>query len=300
MFLLLSAQENPAHPRRLPDASDKCRLQCVRLPRTQDVRGVVLLPHSHVLRQDTIARHTRRNLTAAYDAAHDCSHLGAAMAHEPTHHAAATTPESLRHICAPSKEGRWLRVDKLRTRKSPSSRAPAKYACPPHDVRTREASPYARITHIVGLRSRWLGNDDATSPCILASAIPAARVPPRSTCALLNTVHPHHSLAGHSVHRPELGSDDILRTRAPLRTLLRGPTLALSSYAGYHPRMRVPASHGHPRRRHGRNWTPQPYCGPSRSSAASTRTYSIWIRAHLRAYAVQVPAGENETKQIDE
>ncbi|KAJ7130573.1 hypothetical protein C8R44DRAFT_732085 [Mycena epipterygia] len=56
MFRLLIAQKI----RRLPDAGDKCRLQCVRLLRTHDVRGLVLLPHSHVLRPVTAARHARR------------------------------------------------------------------------------------------------------------------------------------------------------------------------------------------------------------------------------------------------
>ncbi|KAJ7078347.1 hypothetical protein C8R44DRAFT_754899 [Mycena epipterygia] len=167
--------------------------------------------------------------------------------------------------------------------------------------------------------ARWLAQRRCDLP-VHPRIISAARVPPRSTCALVNTVHPHRSLASHSVHRPELGSDDTVRTRAPLRALLRARMLALSSYAAHEG---VPSAHESPRVARTpstgtrtqldtpavlwslqvlRTTSPRTrYASPARfAQVAATRTYSIRFRAHLRVYAVQIPAGENETEQKDE
>ncbi|KAJ7081744.1 hypothetical protein C8R44DRAFT_894969 [Mycena epipterygia] len=178
-------------------------------------------------------------------------------------------PASLRHICAhqrrkadgsacrthPGQVGsetttdvRKLSRTRVRFHISPKSEySPhaecmhhSEYACLPHDVRTRETSPL-RKTPSASLPRRTPPRALRLTRYILPvhlRIIPAARIPPRSTCALVNTVHPPHSLASHSVHHPELGSDDILRTRA----LLRARTLALSSYAAL--------VGGTPRRRH--------------------------------------------------
>ncbi|KAJ7081057.1 hypothetical protein C8R44DRAFT_754117 [Mycena epipterygia] len=119
--------------------------------------------------------------SAAYDAAHGGSHLCAAtVAHEATHHAAASTPASLRHICAPHR------------RKAEGS--VPKHACPPHDVCTREASPLRKTPsaslprrtpprvleltqHIEASSHDSWPNDDATSPCILASSLRRESLP---------------------------------------------------------------------------------------------------------------------------
>ncbi|KAJ7080861.1 hypothetical protein C8R44DRAFT_895258 [Mycena epipterygia] len=202
------------HPRRLPDPGDKCRLQCVRLPCTQDVRGLVrLLPRAH-------------------DAARDCSHLCAAtVAHEAIHHAAASTPASLRHRrkadgsayrTHPGQGGSETTTESVFVFRCPQT--PASSRAPAYDSTYRLRASIHCTPNAYTIGSTHAPRTTSISPtqdaqCVAATAYASPRTtahtvhrrPPRtmvsqttmrlphafsyhpcSTCALVNIVHPLH------------------------------------------------------------------------------------------------------------